>query len=74
MNLNDVNVPSNRNQQKTFKKYLFVGVLKVNDEKWQDPDPLVRGTDPDPYQNVMDPQLCRLNTKREKNHNIGALH
>ncbi len=24
----------------------------------QDPDPLVRGMDPDPYQNVTDPQHC----------------
>jgi hypothetical protein len=23
-----------------------------------DPDPLVRGTDPDPYQNVTDPKHC----------------
>ncbi len=23
-----------------------------------DPDPLVRGTDPDPHQNVTDPQHC----------------
>jgi hypothetical protein len=30
---------------------LVVGVLKVNDEKKQDPDP-------DPHQNVMDPDHC----------------
>jgi hypothetical protein len=28
-----------------FKNYFFVGILKVND-------------DPDPHQNVMDPQFC----------------
>jgi hypothetical protein len=36
--------------------------LKVNDEKKQDPDPnpdpLISGMDPDPHQNVMDPQHC----------------
>jgi hypothetical protein len=33
--------------RKTFVKNLFfVGVLKVNDEKKQDPDPVVRGMDP----------------------------
>jgi hypothetical protein len=44
-----------------FFNLLFIGVLKVNDENSKDPgpDPLVRGmdtADPDPYQNVMDPQ------------------
>jgi hypothetical protein len=29
---NDVNVPSKSNEQKNFKKIVFVGVLKVNDE------------------------------------------
>ncbi len=31
---------------KSNKQKLFVGVLKVNDKKEQDPDPLVRGMDP----------------------------
>jgi hypothetical protein len=26
----------------------------------KDPDPLVRGTDPDPYQNITDPLHCLL--------------
>jgi hypothetical protein len=33
-------------RRETWKKFFFLGVLKVNDEKKQDPDPLVRGTDP----------------------------
>jgi hypothetical protein len=54
---NYVNVPSNSNKQKRFsnKNCFFVGILKVNDEKSririQDPDP-------DPLQNVMDPEHC----------------
>ena len=62
---NDVNVPSKSNKQKNFFLNLFfVGVLKVNDENSRigsesgsisqrhvSADP-----DPDPYQNVMDPQ------------------
>ncbi len=60
---NDVHVPSKSNKQKTFKKIIFFWHLgKVNDENnrmririhyseaWSaDPDP-------DPPQNVMDPQ------------------
>jgi hypothetical protein len=43
-------------KQKNLKKKIFiVGVLKVTDWKEQDPDPLVRGADPDPYQNVIVP-------------------
>jgi hypothetical protein len=33
--------------RKTWKNYFFVGVLKVSDEKKQDPDPA-------PHQNVLD--------------------
>ncbi len=39
---------------------LFVATLKVTDGKEQDPDLLARGADPDPYQNVTDPQHCFL--------------
>jgi hypothetical protein len=67
---NYVNVHSKSNKQK--KKYFnlfFVGLLKVNDETenrriWiriQDPDPNSQrhgSADPDPHQNVMDPQHC----------------
>jgi hypothetical protein len=28
------------------KKYYFVGILKVTDQKEQDPDPEIHGTDP----------------------------
>ncbi len=46
---NDANVPSKSNKQNIFLNYLFVGILKVNDEnsriRIQDPDPLVRGMD-----------------------------
>ncbi len=47
---NYVNVVSKREKQKKFD------ILKVTDENQQDPDPLVKGADPDPYQNVTDPQ------------------
>ncbi len=46
---NDVNVPSKSNKQ---KKFVFSGILKVNDENSRiriqdlDPDPFVRGMDP----------------------------
>jgi hypothetical protein len=39
--------------------YSFGSVLRIRIRKFLgllDPDPLVRGTDPDPYQNVMDPE------------------
>jgi hypothetical protein len=48
-------------------KIVFVGILKVNDEKKQDPDPgsgsgsinqRHESADPDPLQNVMDPEHC----------------
>jgi hypothetical protein len=32
--------------RKTFKKSFLVRVLKASDEKWHDPDLLVRGKDP----------------------------
>jgi hypothetical protein len=52
--------------RKTFLFLLvFVGVLKVNDEDPDpNPDPLVRhgSADPDPHQNVMDPQHCGTDT------------
>jgi hypothetical protein len=32
--------------EKVISRKVFVGVLKVNDEKEQDPDPLDRGMDP----------------------------
>jgi hypothetical protein len=43
------------------KKYFFFASLQsmkkgVGPELDPDPDPLVRGTDPDPHQNVTDPQ------------------
>jgi hypothetical protein len=57
---NDVNVPLNV----IFKNNIFVDVLEVTDEKSRirtpelDSDPLVRGADPEPYQNVTDPKHC----------------
>jgi hypothetical protein len=53
--------------RKLFKKLVFLGVLKVNDDKKQDPDPdlLVRGMDLQVRihtKNVMDPQHCRQDT------------
>jgi hypothetical protein len=44
-------------QKVISKKIVFVGVLKVKNERQDpDPDPLVRGADPDPCQDVADPQ------------------
>ncbi len=48
---NDANEHSKSKKQITLK--IFSVVLKVTDEKKQDAEPLVRGVDPDPYQNVM---------------------
>jgi hypothetical protein len=54
-----LNIFSKSNKQKNLgKNNNFVGILKVTDEKEQDPDQLIRGTDPDPYQNVTDPEHC----------------
>ncbi len=46
----------------SYKKKVFVFcIFQINEEKKSepeldpDPDPLVRGTDPDPHQNVTDP-------------------
>ncbi len=41
------------NKQKNLAKNSFCW---LNDEKQENPDPLIRGADPDPYQNVTDPQ------------------
>jgi hypothetical protein len=52
-----------------MKKFIFC-MLKVTEDFGADPDPhpdpLVRGTDPDPYQNVTDPENC-LRKKGGKN-------
>jgi hypothetical protein len=62
-----VNVPSKRNKpNKIRKKYFFIGILKVADEKSRIPRSRFesgsihwyRSTDPDPYQNATDPQHC----------------
>ncbi len=62
---NDVYVPSKSNKLENFnKKKFFVGLLKVNDENWRIririqihySDAWISGFDPDPHQNVMDPQ------------------
>ncbi len=45
-----INVPSESNKQ----KIIFIGALKVTDEKEQDPDPLVKTM----IQNVTDPEHC----------------
>jgi hypothetical protein len=55
----DVNVPTERNKQKTKKENLFfVGILKTTDKKRRF---RIRNTvygykDPDPYENVTDPE------------------
>ncbi len=59
-------LPSKRKRHTNLreKKYFFVGVLKVTDEKSRIPDPYpsVKGKvwildpNPDPYQNVTDPE------------------
>ncbi len=45
----------------SLKNQFFVGVLKVNNEKQQDPDP-----HPDPHQNVMDPEHCSFEGTTQK--------
>jgi hypothetical protein len=55
----DLKVTSKRDEQNNKKKVIFVGVLKALEGhcgKKQDPDPLVRGTDPDPYKNITNPE------------------
>ncbi len=58
---NDVNT-SKSNKQKNFIKnfYFFVGLLKVNDKKAGSGSTSQRhgSADPDPHQNVMDPEHC----------------
>ncbi len=59
---NDVNVLYIRKvkSRKMQKKIVFCWRIEGQGRKQQDPDPLVRGPDPDPYQNVTDPQHCSL--------------
>ncbi len=65
---NYVNVHSKSNIQKKFyKQFVFVGILKVNDEK-QDPDP---NLDPDPLVRDMDPRIW-IHTKMSWIRNIAA--
>jgi hypothetical protein len=55
---NDVNVAA---KGKEYEKLFFCWHLEGHWRKEQDPDPLVKGTDPrdpDPYQNVTDPEHC----------------
>jgi hypothetical protein len=69
--VNTLPIPSKSNKQKNEKKtYFFVGILKATEEKSRIPPPpriqirsrksVVRSADPDPYQNVKDPQYCCL--------------
>ncbi len=54
---NDVNVPSKSNKQKNiFKNLCFVAVLKVNDENSRSQRHGSEDLDPDPHQNVVDPE------------------
>jgi hypothetical protein len=50
------------NKQKNVKKIglTFSWRFEGHGRKWKDPDPLVRGADPDPYQNVTIPQVTKL--------------
>jgi hypothetical protein len=55
----DVNVHTVSNKRKNLeKKTYFVGILKSTNEKSWIPirDPLYGSKDPDPYQNVTDPE------------------
>ncbi len=58
---NDANKPSKRNEQKILEIIIFCWHLEGHLRKEQEPDPapLVRGTDPHPYQNIMDPEHCK---------------
>ncbi len=58
---NYVNVPSKSNKPIFYFKIVFVGVLKVNDETRSDSgtgsiSQRHASADPDPHQNVMDPE------------------
>ncbi len=55
MNCLKCTVPTESNKQKKYK--ILVGIEKVTDP---DPDPKssVRSVDPEPYQNVKDPEYC----------------
>jgi hypothetical protein len=57
----DVNVPS-KIRSKKRNKFFFVGVLKVTEERAKSGlvSPRYGSTDPDTYQNVTDPEYCRL--------------
>ncbi len=62
---NDVNVPSKSNKQKNvFKKVSFFGIVKVNEKIAGSGSRSISqrhgsaGPDPDPHQNVMDPEHC----------------
>jgi hypothetical protein len=71
---NDVNVPSKSNKQKTYIKkfFFFVDLLEVNDENRGSGSAPGYGSapgficqrhgsaNPDPHQNVMDPEYCFL--------------
>jgi hypothetical protein len=60
--MNDVNEPSKSDKPKIREKNFFCLRLEGHRRKEQDrepdPDPLVRGPEPDPYQNVTDPEHC----------------
>jgi hypothetical protein len=52
--------------RKTFFKFFFVGLLKVNDENRRIRIRISQrhgSADPDPHQNVMDPMLSRLDVE-----------
>jgi hypothetical protein len=46
--------------KKKYEKKIFFCILKVTERKESDPDPLIRGTDLDPQQNVRDLPHCFL--------------
>jgi hypothetical protein len=49
-------------KEKQRKKLFFVAVLKVTDEKSRIVSQRYGSVDPDPYQNVMDPEHCYEST------------
>ncbi len=60
-------MPKGKLYEKNMKKFFCIQWRKESDPELDpDPDPLVRGTAPDPHQNVTDPQHCLHINKRLK--------
>ncbi len=54
----DVNILTKSNHNKVLRKYFFFGILEVTDKKSRIRIHKSHVKDPDPYQNVTDPEHC----------------